>query len=79
MNLHSGMYVVVGDSRRTLDIGILRNATEGGAWWVWWTWANKATVWTVDPSAAFFESVEDAEDEADSRWIRLKPQVRVGR
>lgn len=77
-NLHSGLYIVAGNSRKTLDVGVVQAATETG-YWVWWMWSCKATIYTGDPTATLHESIEDAEDEADMRWVRLKPQVRVSR
>jgi hypothetical protein len=63
----SPTWIVRGNTRKTIEVGELRNETEGGRW-VFWYYSCRAEVFKGCTTASFHWTYEQAEAEAERRW-----------
>jgi len=76
MGIRPNQWTVVGNTKRTLNIGEVRNATDGG-WWVYWYTDMRAEVVTNFCLHKIHDTrqqaIADFEDRAASLWGRAWP------
>ena len=64
-------WIVVGETKKTVDYGHVRNATEGGQYWVWWYCSNRADRIPGALQCAVFATEAEATAEFERRCTRL--------
>lgn len=66
-----GDWIVVGETRRTVDYAHVRNATEGGRYWVWWYCSTRADRVAGDLPCSVYATEAEALADFEARCTRI--------